>query len=159
MEFPKRIYTLREIKKARDLIGKGYKHVLEVEGSSPFKQKVEQILNLTRVAEYYDYLRTYIKKIIEIDGLTQLRETEVAVWANKFAVENPVDGASLLVQKAYSMKEYLDGEVHYGGLAEKRSIDKRLEFLTTLKTKTEDDTVKKECERLLQMWEESSLAY
>jgi hypothetical protein len=83
----------------------------------------------------------------------------VAIWANKFAVENPVDGASLLVQKAYSMKEYLDGEVYYGGMAEKRSIEKRLEFLDSLKNKAKDESVKAECERLLKMWEESSLAY
>ncbi len=38
---------------------------------------------------------------MEIDGITQLRETEVAIWANKFAVDNPVDAASLFIQKAY----------------------------------------------------------
>jgi predicted small secreted protein len=159
MGFPERVYTASEVEEARDLINKGYKHHLIVEGSLVFRQKVDRILELTKTAEYYEFLRTYIKKIIEIDGLTQLRETEVAIWANKFAVENPVDGASLLVQKAYSMKEYLDGEVYYGGMAEKRSIEKRLEFLDSLKNKAKDESVKAECERLLKMWEESSLAY
>ena len=159
MSFPKRVYTAREVKKARDLVSKGYKHQLTVEGSLDFRQKVDKVLELTKIADYYDFLRTYIRKIIEIDGLTQLRETEAAIWANKFAVENPVDAASLFVQKAYSMKEYLDGELYYGGMAEKRSIEKRLEFLEALKNKTEDQSVKAECARLLQMWADSSLAY
>jgi hypothetical protein len=70
-----------------------------------------------------------------------------------------VDAASLFIQKAYHMKEYLEGELYYGGNAEKRSVAKRMEFLKTLKDKTSDPTVQKECERLLQMWDESSLAF
>jgi len=120
---------------------------------------VHRILELTKTADYYEFVRTYIRRILEIDGLTQLRETEVEIWANKFAVENPVDGASLFVQKAFSMKEYLDGDLYYGGLAEKRSIEKRLEFLESLKNRTEEESVRAECERLLEMWAESSLAY
>ena len=96
---------------------------------------------------------------MEIDGITQLRETEVSIWANKYAVDNPVDAASLFIQKAYQMKEYLDGELYYGGNAEKRSVTKRIEFLQILKDKTGDAKVKEECERLLQMWKESSLAF
>jgi hypothetical protein len=159
LEFPERVYTEEEVKTARELINKGYKHSLTVEGSQSFKHKVNQALKLAKTAGYYEFLRTYIRKITEIDGLTQLRETEVAIWANKFAVDNPVDAASLLVQKAFSMKEYLEGELYYGGMAEKRSIEKRLEFLESLKNKSNDESVKAECERLLQMWEDSSLAY
>lgn len=159
MDFPERVYTTSEVKEARELIHKGYRHHLVVEGSPDFKQKVHRILELTKIADYYEFLRTYIRRIIEIDGLTQLRETEVEIWANKFAVENPVDGASLIVQKAFSMKEYLDGELYYGGLAEKRSIEKRLEFLESLKNKAREESVKAECERLLKMWAESSMAY
>jgi uncharacterized protein (DUF58 family) len=159
LDFPERVYTTKEVKAARELVSKGYKHNLTVEGSPEFKQKVNRILELAKTADYYEFLRTYIKKIIEIDGITQLRETEVAIWANKFAVENPVDAASLFMQKAFSMKEYLDGELYYGGLAEKRSIEKRLEFLEALENKTEDESVKAECARLLQMWKESSLNY
>ncbi|MCL5948916.1 MAG: hypothetical protein M1490_00360, partial [Candidatus Bathyarchaeota archaeon] len=107
----------------------------------------------------YDFFVAYIRKIMEIDGITQLRETEVAIWANKFAVENPVDAASLFIQKAYHMKEYLEGELYYGGNAEKRSVAKRIEFLQTLKDKTGDKDVKEECERLLEMWKDSSLAF
>ena len=159
MEFPERVYTAKEVKTARELINKGYKHSLTVEGSSNFKEKVHQVLELVKTAGYYEFLRIYIRQIIEIDGLTQLRETEAGIWANKFAVENPVDAASLFVQKANHMKEYIEGELYYGGIAEKRSVEKRIEFLEILKKKSQDESVKEECKRLLQMWEDSSLAY
>ncbi len=158
MEFPEKVYTETEHKTAKKLTGEGYKHDLTVEGDANFKQKVNQILELIRLAGYFDFLRTYIRQIKEIDGLTQLRETEVAIWANKFAVENIVDAASLFVQKAYHMKQYIDGELYYGGNSEKQTVEKRIEFLKTLKNKTDDKTIRIECERLLQMWAESSLA-
>jgi hypothetical protein len=158
-DFPERVYTAEEVKTAKELVDQGYKHNLTVEGSTGFKEKINQTLDLIETAGYYDFLRAYIRKIMEIDGLTQLRETEVAIWANKFAVDNPVDAASLFVQKAYSMKEYLEGELYYGGNAEKRSVAKRVEFLRDLKDKSADGNVKEECERLLQMWKESSLAF
>ncbi len=158
-DFPERVYTAEEVKTAKELVDQGYKHDLTVEGSADFKKKIKQALELMRKAGYFDFFRSYIRKIMEIDGLTQLRETEVAIWANKFAVENPVDAASLFVQKAYSMKEYLEGELYYGGNAEKRSVAKRVEFLKVLEEKSNDVNVKEECERLLQMWKESSLAF
>jgi hypothetical protein len=156
LEFPKRVYTEKEVKTARELVNKGYKHNLTVEGSPNFKQKVNEALELVKTAGYYESLRTYIRKIMEIDGLTQLRETEVEIWANKFAVENPVDAASLLIQKANHMKEYLEGELYYGGNAEKRSVEKRIKFLEVLKEKSQAKSVKEECTRLLQMWEDSA---
>ena len=159
MDFPNRIYTTDEVKIAIKLISQGHKHKIVVKGSPEFKKKVDQILNLVKIAGYYDFLRTYIRQITEIDGLSQLRETEVEIWANKFAVENVVDAASLFIQKTHHMKEYLEGELYYGGNAEKRSVGKRIEFLEKLKDNAEDKTVKTECERLLQMWEDSSLAY
>ena len=124
--------------------------------SSPiFKQKVSQVLKLIKAVGYYDSLRTYIRNIIEIDGLTQLREAEAAIWANKYAVENPVDAASFFVQKANHMKEYLEGKLYYGGEAEKRSVEKRIEFLEVLKRKSQEKEVREECERLLKFWSES----
>jgi hypothetical protein len=156
LEFPKRVYTEKEVKTARELVNKGYKHNLTVEGSPKFQQKANEALELVKTAGYYESLRTYIRKIMEIDGLTQLRETEVEIWANKFAVENPVDAASLLIQKANHMKEYLEGELYYGGNAEKRSVEKRIKFLEVLKEKSQDKSVKEECARLLQMWEDSA---
>ena len=159
MEFPERVYTEDEHILAKQLIDAGYKHELRVVGDTNFVEKVNQSLELAKTASCYDFLRTYLRQVIEIDGITQLRETEVAIWANKFAVENVVDFASLLVQKANHMKEYLDGELYYGGASEKRTIQKRIEFLELLKNKTTDEAVKGECERLLEMWRESSLAY
>ena len=159
MSFPDKVYTTEEVKSAKALVDKGYKHNLVIEGSTEFTQKVSQALELTKTAGYFDFLRTYLRKIMEIDGISQLRETEVAIWAGKFAVENPVDAASLFIQKAYHMKEYLEGELYYGGNAEKRSVAKRIEFLQTLKNKSSDKAVKEECERLLEMWKDSSLAF
>jgi hypothetical protein len=159
LKFPEKVYTTKEVKTAKELIDKGYKHLLTIEGSANFKQKIAETLELIKTAGYYEFLRTYIRQIMEIDGLTQLRETEASIWANMFAVENPVDAASLFIQKASQMKEYLEGELYYGGSAEKRSIEKRIEFLQVLQNKTADAAVKAECARLLKMWEESSLAY
>jgi hypothetical protein len=159
LEFPERVYTEKEVKIARELVNKGYKHTLTVEGSPKFEQKVNQALELLKTAGYYEILRSYIKQIKEIDGITQLRETEAGIWANKFAVENPVDAASLFIQKANHMKEYLEGELYYGGTAEKRSVEKRIHFLEVLKEKSQDEKVKEECARLLQMWEDSSIVF
>jgi len=159
LSFPDRVYTAEEVKDAKTLVDEGYKHDLIVEGTPEFRKQVNQAIELIKTSGYYDFLQSYIRMIIEIDGITQLRETEVAIWANKFAVENPVDAASLFIQKAYHMKEYLEGELYYGGNAEKRSVAKRIEFLQTLKEKTSDREVKAECERLLEMWKDSSLAF
>ena len=155
MDFPKRVYTVEEVKKAKELIDEGYKHRLRVKGSLNFKQKVKQVIKLVKTAGYYDFLRTYIRSIIEIDGLTQLREAEAAIWANKYAVENPVDAASLFIQKANHMKEFIEGKLYFGGEAEKRSVEKRIEFLKALKRKSRKKEVRDECERLLSSWSES----
>jgi hypothetical protein len=130
-----------------------------VRGNPDFTAKVNKALELIKTAGCYEFLRTYIREITEIDGITQLRETETSIWANKFAVENSVDFASLLIQKAHHMKEYLEGELYYGGTAEKRTVQKRIEFLGVLKNQSSDASIKEECERLLEMWRESSLAY
>lgn len=159
MDFPKRIYTEEEVNRARELVEKGYKHTLRSEGSPPFKQKVKRALELVKTAGYYDFLRTYIRTIKEIDGLTQLRQADAVIWANIYAVENPVDAASLFVQKANHMKEYLEGKLYYGGAAEKRSDEKRIEFLKVLKAKSQEKQVREECERILKLWREGYLVY
>ncbi len=159
MSFPERVYTTEEVAAAKTLVDQGHKHDLIVEGTPEFRKQVNQVMKLIKSAGYSDFLRSYIRRIMEIDGITQLRETEVAIWANKFAVENPVDAASLFIQKAFQMKEYLEGELYYGGNAEKRSVAKRIEFLEALKEKTSDKDVKEECERLREMWKDSSLAF
>jgi hypothetical protein len=158
-EFPERVYTQIEVEKARELVRKGYKHRLVIRGTGRFKDKVREALKLVKVADNYDFLRTYIRRIEEIDGLTQLRQADAVMWANKYAVENPVDAASLFFQKADSMKRYLEGELYYGGEAEKRSDRTRIEFLELLRSKSKEEKVIAECDRLLKMWNESPLIY
>jgi hypothetical protein len=153
-EFPERVYTQTEVEKAKELIKEGYKHRLTVRGSSRFRNKVREALELVKVAGYYDFLRTYIRRIEEIDGLTQLRQADAVIWANKYAVDNSADATSFFVQKADSMKKYLESELYYGGEAEKR-----IEFLQVLRSKSKDKKVIEECDRLLKMWNESSLVY
>ena len=159
MSFPERVYTTEEVKTASNLVCQGYRHNLTIEGEYDFKNKVNSAIELIKIAGYNDFLLSYIRKIVEIDGITQLRETEVVLWANKFAVENPVDFASLIIQKAYQMSEYLQGALYYGGNAEKRSVNKRIEFLQVLREKSNDNAIKEECERLLDMWKDSSLVF
>ncbi len=150
---------MEEVKKAKHLIDKGYKHLLSVEGGKHFTKKVQAALDLVKVAGYYDFLRTYIRKITEIDGLTQLRNADAAIWANSYAVDNPVDAASLFVQKANVMQEYLELKHYYSGEAEKRAVEKRIEFLEKLRSVSVEKKIVTECDRLLTLWRESASAY
>jgi hypothetical protein len=159
LEFPTRIYTEEEVKKARELVDKGYRHRITIKGSNSFRQKVRRAFELVKTAGYHDSLRTYIRRIEEIDGLTQLRNADAAIWANVYAVENPVDAASMFIQKANHMQEYLELKHYYGGEAEKRSVAKRIEFLEILKGRSRQKEVKAECERLLRLWRDSFLVY
>ena len=159
MAFPTRVYTSEEVRRAKELIDKGYKHDLTAEGRPRFKHKVDQALELVKTAGYYDFLRTYIRRIVEIDGLTQLRNSEAAIWANKYAVENPVDAASLFIQKASTMKEYLELKHYYSGEAEKRAVEERIIFLKALGRASTEKQIVAECDRLLRLWHEGSLVY
>ncbi|TET19407.1 hypothetical protein E3J74_07555 [Candidatus Bathyarchaeota archaeon] len=153
MRFPERVYTTEEVKKAMELIRKGYKHNLEVNGSPDFRSKTEEALELIKTAEYYDFLRTYIRQIREIDGLSQLREAEAAIWANKYAVADPIEAAGFIIQKAQQMKDFIEGRLYYE-TAEVRAVKKRIEFLETLRDRSKDQAVKKECEENLKRWTE-----
>ncbi len=153
MKFPKRVYTVEEVKKARALIAKGHKHRLRVVGSPDFKRKVEEALKLIRTAEYYDFLRTYIRQIREIGGLSQLREAEVAIWANKYAVADLIEAAGFIIQKAQQMKDFIEGRLYYDK-GEARAVKKRIEFLETLRDGSKDQAVKKKCEENLKRWVE-----
>jgi len=153
MRFPERVYTVEEVKKARKLIEKGHKHNLEVSGSPDFKRKVEEALELIRTAEHYDFLRTYIRQIREIDGLSQLREAEVAIWANKYAVADPIEAAGFIIQKAQQMKDFIEGRLYYDK-GEMKAVQKRIEFLETLRDRTKNQDVKKKCEEILKKWTE-----
>lgn len=155
MKFPERLVTEEEIQKAEEFLKRGYRHRLRVNGSEEFKKKVREAIKLIKEAGFYDFLTSYIKEIMEIDGFTQLREAEAKIWANKYAVQDPVDAASLFIQKAHHMKEYLEGKLYYGGDAERRSVEKRIEFLKVLKNKSRSKKVVETCEKLLKSWDES----
>jgi hypothetical protein len=150
--FPKRVYTADEVEKARELIESGYKHRLIVKGCSRFKKGIRKALNLVKTAGFYDFLRRYIRQIVEIDGFSQLREAEASIWANLQLLENPIDAAGFFVQKASQMKEFLEGKLYYGGAAEARSVEKRIEFLKSLSIKSKSPVVKDECRKILKKW-------
>ncbi|MBT8171621.1 hypothetical protein KJN74_01955, partial [Candidatus Bathyarchaeota archaeon] len=96
MDFPERVYTKEEVKQARDLIKNGYKHDLKIKGVSEFVAKVETAINLIKIAGYYDFLRTFIRIIREIEGLSQLREEEAAIWFHINALVDPIDDAGFI---------------------------------------------------------------
>jgi len=154
MKFPERVYTAEEVKTAKELIEKGHRHRLRVKGSPEFRRKVKEALRLTKTAKYYDFLRTYIKQIVEIDGFSQLRESEAAVWLNNYAVADSVEAASYVIQKVQQMKDYIEGRLYYDK-GEINAVEKRIEFLETLKNKTKNQAVKKRCREILKKWVES----
>jgi hypothetical protein len=156
MHYPKRVYTVDEVEKARALTKQGWKHRLNVKGSEEFKQKVKEALKLVKTAGYCDFLRTYIRDIVEIEGFSQLREAEIAIWANKELLSDPVDASSFFIQKAQQMKDFLEGRPYYGGQGEMSAVNKRLEFLEALKTKSRQQNIKKRCEELLKNWADST---
>jgi len=158
LEFPERVYTQEEVTKARELIKKGYKHALKVKGSSRFKNKIKVALDMIRTADYYDFLRTYIRQIVEIEGFSQLHEADSAIWANMPMLNDPVDAASYIVQKAQQMKDYLEGNLYYG-TGEISAIEKRLEFIKTLKAKSENADIQKRCDGLLKKWAETKIQF
>jgi len=153
VEFPKRVYTVEEVKKARDVIESGHKHRLTVKGKQEFRQKVKAALKLVKVAKYYDFVRTYVRGIQEIDGISQLREAEAAIWANNYVVADSVDAAGFIVQKTQQMKDYIEGRLYYE-MGEKRAIDKRIEFLKILEKRSRDQTVRERCQEILKKWTE-----
>ena len=158
MVFPERVYTQEEVDKARELVQKGYKHVLVIKGGEQFKDKMRQVLELVKVADYYDFLRTYLREIVEMEGFSQLRESDAALWANMSMLDDVVNAASYVVQKAEQMKGYLDGTLYYG-TGEIVAIEKRLEFLRKLEDKSESGEVKARCAQLLKEWADTRLQF
>jgi len=151
MDFPERVYTKAEVKKARKLIESGYKHDLKTKGSPEFVAKVEEALELIKTAGYYEFLRTYIRVIREIEGLSQLREQEAAIWFHVKALDDPVDDAGFIIQKTQQMKDFIEGRLYYE-TAEIRAVNKRIEFLEALRDKTDDPAIKSKCAQQIQGW-------
>jgi DNA repair ATPase RecN len=158
LAFPERVYTQEEVDKARELVQKGYKHALRITGSPKFKDKMRQVLGLVKAADYYDFVRTYLRQIVEMEGFSQLHEADAALWANMSMLDDVVNAASYVVQKAQQMKDYLEGNLYYG-TGEMAAIEKRLEFLNTLKRKSESEEVRARCEQLLKDWADTRLQF
>jgi len=158
LKFPERVFTEEEVKRVKDLIAKGYKHRLKIEGSAEFKSGLRKVLSLIKIAGYYDFLRTYIRQIEEIEGFSQLHEADAVIWANMPMLVDIVDAASYLVQKAQQMKDYIEGKLYYG-TGEVTAIEKRLEFLEKLREKSKSQDVKKKCEELLKRWSETKIMF
>ncbi|MEM1587273.1 MAG: hypothetical protein QXX99_06140 [Candidatus Bathyarchaeia archaeon] len=132
---------------------------LKIEGGREFKEKVRRALKLIKAAGYYDFFKTYIRCIKEIGGLTQLRVSEATIWANKYAVEDPIDAAGRFIQEAYYMKMQAEDERGHEGVLEFKSFEKRIEFLKKLMKVSGDEEVRRRCEELIKMWDESLLIY
>jgi len=158
VKFPERVFTEEEVKRAKALIKKGYKHRLRATGSPRFKREIEKTLKLIKTAGYFDFLRAYIRQIQEIEGFSQLHETDAVIWANMPMLDDTVDAASYIVQKAQQMKDYLEGKLYYG-TGEMSAIEKRLEFLEKLKEKSRSQDVKKRCEELLKRWSDTKMMF
>ena len=143
----------------REFAEKNRKRRLRIKGSLYFKEKVRQALKLVKTAGYYNLLRTHIHCIKEINGLTQLSISEAAIWANRYAVENPVDAAGRFIQEAYYMQLHIEGKYPHEGMIELRSFEKRIEFCKKLREKSREQNVKRDCDELIKMWNESLLIY
>jgi len=156
MPYPNRVYTVDEVRKARELTDRGWKHRLRVTGSEEFREKAREAIGLVKEAMYYDFLRTYVRQIVEIEGFSQLREAEVTIWANEEILSDLVDAASFFIQKAQQMKDFLEDKQYYGGKGEISGVNKRLEFLKALKSRGKRESVRKRCEDILKSWADSS---
>jgi len=153
--FPRRVYTQDEVRRARELIEKGHRHELHVSGSREFTEKTWKALRLIKEAGYYDFLRTYIREIREIEGLSQLRECDSSIWANIYAVQDMVDAACFFIQKAWQMKNFIEGKMYYGHQGETLIADKVMKFLRDLENEALSEKVKEECRRRIKLREEN----
>ena len=154
--FPRRIYTVTEFEMARNALAQGYRHRLKLDGSLEFKNKIKTILKHIRSAGYYDFLRTYIRKLCEVKGLSQLREADATIWLNRYVVENSVEGARFIIQKTEQMKEFLDGNLYYNS-GESRAVEKSIIFLEKLRTSIKDQELMVKCEEVLKNWKEAKI--
>jgi len=134
----------------------GYKHDLSIVGSPSFKEKIKEILSLIKAADYYDFLRTYIRKISEVGGLSQLREAEATIWLSDIIAGKPCEGARFVVQKAEQMKSYIDGKEYYIR-GERSAVAKSVIFLEKLVNSIEDETMRVKCEDTLRQWREAKI--
>ncbi len=125
-------------------------------GSSEFKRKVKEILRYIKIAEYYDFLITYIRKISEVNGISQLREADAAIWLNTYTVNNPFEGARFIIQKTEQMRSYLEGKIYYIK-GETPAVSRSVAFLEELRDKIKDKKARAQCEEVLTQWKEAKI--
>ncbi|MFQ6076395.1 MAG: hypothetical protein ACE5Z5_09730 [Candidatus Bathyarchaeia archaeon] len=155
MEFPDNLSSQEERSAAKRLIEGGYRHEVEVVGRAGLKRKVVEAFEVLRLAGYYDFFRSYIRRVVEVEGLSQLREAEATLWISNVKVEEPVEAGRFFVQKAEQMRSYLEGLDTYLGVVERRTVMKSLEFLGALRDRVGDEDVRRRCGELLEEWAES----
>ena len=151
MNFPERIYTLDELKEARAAIAGGYKHDIRVVGDLQFKDKISLISDLIKLAGYWELLKTFIREIRLTEGVSQLRETEASIWLNQMTLENPIEGARFIMQKAFQMQSYIEGNEWYI-MGELPAVKKSICFLEELKSRLQDAELKAKCSQILDEW-------
>ena len=156
LRFPNRIYTIEEFLRARKSIEEGHIHRLRVIGPAHFKVKIKEALTLIKKAKYYRFLRTYIRKLCEIEGMSQLREAEASLWLNKHIINNPIECARFIIQKAYQMKAYLDGKKYYLK-GEIPAINESIVFLERLEEKLINTQMKRKCKESIKLWTEETI--
>ncbi|MCJ7632405.1 hypothetical protein MUP77_08430 [Candidatus Bathyarchaeota archaeon] len=137
-------------------MAEGYRHTLRVVGSPEFKRKVREIVVFIKLAGYDDFLRTYIRKISEVNGISQLREADAAVWLNHYILENPFEGTRFVFQKIEQMKAYLTGDLYYIK-GETSAVEKSIDFLEKLKDNLQDEALKKRCDAVWKQWKEARI--
>ena len=151
MSFPERIYTQDELEKARVAVESGYRHDIRVIGNPQFNNKVSPIMELIRLSGYQELLRTFIREIRQIEGVSQLRETEASIWLNQKTLENPIEGARFIMQKAFQMESYIKGEAWYI-MGELPAVRRSIDFLRELRNRLKDTELRAKCSQVLDEW-------
>jgi hypothetical protein len=151
MNFPERIYTLDELKKARVAIASGYKHDLKVVGDTQFNDKISLVIELVELAGYKELLRTYIRELRQIEGVSQLRETDATIWLNPMTLEDPIEGTRFIMQKVFQMKSYIEGAAWYI-MGELPAVRKSIDFLNELRSRLDDEELKAKCSQVIDEW-------
>ncbi|MCJ7609251.1 hypothetical protein MUP00_06235 [Candidatus Bathyarchaeota archaeon] len=149
--FPPRIYTLEEVTQARKAIADGYQHILTLSGDSEFRELVSKILEFIDLAGYTTFLRSYIREIRQIQGVSQLRETEASIWLNQILANDTIETARFIVQKTLQMQAYIEGRPWYI-LGELPAVRGSVEFLKKLREHLVNPETRARCEKTLDEW-------
>ena len=149
--FPKRIYTLEEVAQARRAIAAGYQHSLTVNGDSEFRELVSKIFQFIDLAGYTVLLRSYVREIRQIQGVSQLRETDASIWLNRTVANDAIEAARFVVQKTLQMQAYIEGRPWYI-LGELPAVRGSVEFLKKLREHLVNPETRARCDKAIDEW-------